>query len=70
MLTATPERATLTVDETAAVLGIGRELAFTMCRTGQIPTIRLGRRILVPRAALERMLETAGQSDGISDDAA
>lgn len=50
-------RATLTVEEAAVVLGIGRTLAFELARKGQIPTIRLGRRILVPRAALDRMLE-------------
>jgi hypothetical protein len=34
----------------AAVLGIGRTLAFDLARTGQFPVrlIRLGRRVLVP----------------------
>jgi len=53
----TEPRATLTVEEAAAILGIGRTLAFELARTGQLPTIRLGRRILVPRVALERMLD-------------
>lgn len=51
------ERLTLTIEQTAALLGIGRQLAYEKARTGEIPTIRLGKRLLVPRAALEKMLE-------------
>lgn len=51
-----PERLTLTVPEAADLLGIGRGLAYELARTGQIPVIRLGRRMLVPRAQLEVML--------------
>ena len=50
------ERRTLTVPEAAKALGIGRAAAYEGARTGQIPTIRIGKRILVPVAALERML--------------
>lgn len=63
MVTTSEPRATLTVEEAAAVLGIGRTLAFEMARAGRLPVIRLGRRILVPRAALERMLEQAAHSN-------
>ena len=54
------KRATLSVEETAEVLGIGRNSAYEGVRTGQIPSIRIGKRILVPRIALERILENAG----------
>ena len=57
-----PERLVLTVDETAALLGISRGLAYQMARQGNIPTVRLGRRLLVPRPALERMLQGDGQT--------
>ena len=50
-------RATLTVSEAAAVLGISRGLAYELARQEKLPVIRLGRRIIVPRAALERLLE-------------
>ena len=50
-------RMTLTVTEVAELLGIGRSAAYEACQLGQIPTIRIGRRILIPRAALERLLE-------------
>ena len=51
------EARTLTVDEAAKLLGISRNLAYELVRLGQIPSVRLGRRIVVPRAALERVLE-------------
>ena len=50
-------RKTFTVEECARALGIGRATAYEGCKTGAIPSIRLGRRILVPRKALERLLE-------------
>ena len=58
MTTATDSRQTLTVEEAAQVLGIGRTLAFAMVRSGQLPVIRLGRRVLVSRPALDRMLDS------------
>jgi excisionase family DNA binding protein len=50
------ERQTLTVEEAADVLGIGRTLAYEAVRRGEIPTVRLGRRLLVPRGALDHLL--------------
>jgi excisionase family DNA binding protein len=54
-----PERLTLTVEEAASLLGISRNLAYELVAEGQIPSIRLGRRVLVPRQALYRMLGAA-----------
>ncbi len=51
------DKQTLTVPEAAKALGIGRSAAYEAARTGQIPTIRIGKRILVPIAALERLLK-------------
>jgi excisionase family DNA binding protein len=42
----------LTVDETAKFLRISRGLAFAGVRRGDIPAVRVGRRLLVPRAQL------------------
>ena len=55
------ERRTLTVGECAKVLGIGRSAAYEAVRTGQIPTIRVGRRFLIPEVALARLLDEAGR---------
>lgn len=58
------DRLTMTVDEAAAVLGIGRNLAYEKCNSGEIPTVRIGRRLLVSRVALQRMLEECGAAKG------
>jgi len=55
------ERMTFDVDEAAKILGLSRNAAYAAVAIGQIPSIRLGRRIVVPRIALERLLEQAGQ---------
>jgi len=49
----------LTPIETAKLLRIGRGTVYEQLRIGAIPSIRIGRRILVPRAALMKMLERA-----------
>jgi excisionase family DNA binding protein len=51
------EAATITVEQAAQALGINRMSAYTAVRNGEIPSIRIGRRILVPKVAFERMLE-------------
>lgn len=50
------ERIVLTVSEAAQVLGIGRSQAYRACRQGDLPTIRIGRRILVSREALSQLV--------------
>ena len=51
------DRLTLTVEEAAHLLGISRGLAYEMARSGKLPVVRFGRRLLVSRRALERMLD-------------
>jgi excisionase family DNA binding protein len=51
-----PNGRVFTLDETAALLRISRGSAYAAAKSGQIPTIRIGRRLLVPTEALERML--------------
>ena len=48
---------TCTVPEAGKILGIGRNAAYEAARIGELPTIRFGRRIVVPKAALKRLLE-------------
>jgi excisionase family DNA binding protein len=50
------KRLTLTVEEAAEILGLSRAFAYEAVRRGEIPSIRIGRRILVPKAALDRLL--------------
>ena len=49
-------RRTRTVEEAAQILGISRASAYSAAKTGELPTIRLGNRLLVPDAALEKLL--------------
>ncbi len=56
-----PGRLTWTVEEAAVALGVSRAFAYDAVRRGEIPAIRIGRRILVPRAALGDLL--AGSSE-------
>ncbi len=58
-----PGRATLTVPQAGAILGIGRNSAYDAARKGEIPTIRIGGRILVPRTRFERLLDGVKPSD-------
>jgi excisionase family DNA binding protein len=51
------QRRTLTIDEAARELGISKSSAYEAARTGELPTIKIGKRILVPVVALERMLQ-------------
>jgi excisionase family DNA binding protein len=52
-------RLTLTVEEAARALGISRAFAYEAVARGEIPCIRIGKRILVPIAGLNRLLESA-----------
>jgi excisionase family DNA binding protein len=49
-------RLTVTVEQAAKMLGIGRSSAYEAAKSGQLPTIRIGRRLVVPRAGLEKLL--------------
>jgi excisionase family DNA binding protein len=51
------DQPTLTVEETGDALGISRASAYEGVKTGEIPSIRIGRRIVVPTAALRQLLK-------------
>lgn len=63
MLTRDAPPAVLTVEEAAKLLRIGRGPAYEAVRRGEIPSVKLGRTIRVPRAALLSMLEANGDGD-------
>ena len=52
-------RLTYTVRETAVILGIGVNQAYQWAEKGVLPNIRPGKRIIIPRAALTKMLASA-----------
>ncbi|MDP8927835.1 MAG: helix-turn-helix domain-containing protein [Actinomycetota bacterium] len=59
--------ATMAVEQAGALLGISRRSAYRAAAAGHIPTIRLGRRILVPTASLHAMLGITPKHDADSD---
>jgi excisionase family DNA binding protein len=50
------ERLALSIEEAGALLGISRDLAYDLVARHELPSIRLGRRLVVPRRALEDLL--------------
>ncbi|MDP4014943.1 MAG: helix-turn-helix domain-containing protein [Candidatus Nanopelagicales bacterium] len=52
-------RATITVDDAAKILRVSRSSAYAAVNCGQIPSIRVGRRLLIPTSALARLLADA-----------
>jgi excisionase family DNA binding protein len=51
-----PDKPTFSVSEAAALPGVSRNTVYQCVSTGEISALRLGRRLLIPRAALVRML--------------
>jgi excisionase family DNA binding protein len=64
------ERLTVTVAQAAVMLGISRTSAYERVRRGEIPTVRLGRRLLVPKARLLAMLEGEPPANAPTEDEA
>lgn len=53
------DKLTYNVDELAELLGISRPVAYRLAKTADFPAVWVGRRVLIPREALHRWLETA-----------
>ncbi len=51
------KRLCITVPEAAAMLGLSRNFAYELVKRKELPVIKFGKRLLIPRAALEKMLE-------------
>lgn len=50
------DRLTLTVPEAGLLLGLGRNAAYAAARHGELPTLRLGNRLVVPVPLLLEMI--------------
>jgi excisionase family DNA binding protein len=51
------KRLCITVSEAASMLGVSRNFAYELVKTKQLPVIRFGKRLLIPKLALEKTLE-------------
>ena len=63
--TATP-RLVMTVPEAGELLGLGRNASYEAAKRGDLPTVRIGKLLRVPKAAFHRMLESAVAMEGQS----
>ena len=54
------EKIVYTVEEAAKLLRVSRATAYEGIKTNSIPHIKIGRRVLVPKISLDKMLESAG----------
>ena len=57
----TDSRLVVTIAEAAKLLGISRSFAYELVKRGELPVVRLGRRQLVPKEALSRLMESVAQ---------
>lgn len=62
-MAATTDRLLLTVEEVAHRLGIGRSLAWRMVRSGELPSVRLGRLVRIPEQSLVDWLKQRVRGD-------
>lgn len=60
------EKLVYSVPEVGRLLSLSRATSYMLANQGIIPTIRLGRRLVVPKIAIERMLAEAGSKHGDS----
>jgi excisionase family DNA binding protein len=62
MATPIPDVLAVSVPKAAHIIGVSRTTAFDLIRTGRLPVIKIGRRTLVPVAALQRLATPAASS--------
>lgn len=61
------ERLVYTVPQAGVLLGLSRNSAYEAAKRGDIPTIRIGARLLVPKIALNRLLQV--RASGANEEA-
>jgi excisionase family DNA binding protein len=54
---------TISIEEAGRLLGYSRNSAYEAARTGELPTIKLGQKMRVPRVAIDRLIDAAGSSE-------
>jgi excisionase family DNA binding protein len=60
------QRQTMTAQETALYLGVSKDLIYSMVKVGELPAVKVGRRILFRKEALDRWMqvqEMIGQTE-------
>jgi excisionase family DNA binding protein len=52
-------RRTFTIPEAAVIVGVGKSTMYEHVKNGDVPCVRLGRRVVIPAHVIESMLSTA-----------
>jgi excisionase family DNA binding protein len=52
-------RSTFSIEEAGKILGVSRWSAYAAAKSGELPVVWIGRRAIVPRHSLERLLDVA-----------
>ena len=55
----TMEKLTISIEEAGRILGLSRNSAYAAAARGELPILKFGRRLVVPQAALQRLLDAA-----------
>lgn len=64
-LTSATERQAFTVPEVAIVLGLSRWAAYEAVKRGEIPSVRIGGRVLIPKGRLQALLDGGANGTGV-----
>jgi len=59
------ERYCMGVPEAARRLGVSRNFGYELVKRGELPVVRFGKRLLIPRVALEKKLEEAAMANNV-----
>ena len=51
------EKLTLSVEEAGKLLGVSRAIAYQLSRRSDFPTLRIGKRVLVPKKQLQEWMD-------------
>ena len=62
------ERLVFSVPEVAKLLGLSRASTYEAVRIGSIPSLKVGRRILIPKSALQELLDRHSVAANAGDD--
>jgi excisionase family DNA binding protein len=50
-----PECRTVSLEDAAKILGISRASTYAYAKSGDLPVIRIGNRLLMPKAAIDKL---------------
>lgn len=60
-ITETPQRRTWKPEEVAPMLGIGKNGVYALIKSGELRSIRVGRKFLIPLSAVDEFLNGNGE---------